>query len=459
MSTGKSPAELGQMDIKKLLISYSLPAIVAQIASSVYNIIDSIFVGQGVGALAISGMAITLPLMNMGAAFGAMVGAGGSTLISIKMGQKDDRGAAHVLGNIAVLNVLLGVLVMTIGLVFMDQILAIFGASKDTMPYARDFMTIILYGNVITHLYFGLNSAMRSAGHPQKAMFATLLTVICNIIFAPLFIFVLDLGIKGAAMATVLSQTISLALIMAHFCDRNQFLHFQRFAFKLKASIVKGILAIGISPFMIHICSCLVVILINNKLGYYGGDYAIGAYGNVNKILMLFAMLVLGINQGMQPIAGYNYGAKKYDRVTEVLKYAVIYACTIMLTAFTVCELFPVQIMSVFTTDADMIDKSAFGLRIAVAAFPLVGFQMVTTTFFQSIGKAVWAAILSTTRQLLFLAPLLLILPNIFGLTGVWVCLPCSDVTATLLTAVLLFIQLKKFRKMAENEKNNLIKG
>ena len=446
MAASKSPTELGHKDIKKLLLDYSLPAIVAQMASSVYNIVDSIFIGQGVGPMAIAGMALTLPLMNMAAAFGALVGAGGSTLISIKMGQKDDQGAAHVLGNIAMLNIILGVAVMIIGLVFMDQILVLFGASETTMPYAKEFMRVILIGNVVTHLYFGLNSAMRSSGNPRKAMICTLVTVICNIILAPIFIFGFGWGLGGAAAATVLSQTISLAVIIKHFADRNQFLHFQRFAFRLKKNIVKGILSIGISPFAINICSCMVVILINNQLYTYGGDYAIGAYGNVNKILMLFAMVVLGINQGMQPIAGYNYGAKQYDRVGEVLKFAILYAEVVMITACVASELFPHQIMSMFTPDEKMIADSAYGLRITVATFPLVGFQMVATNFFQSIGKALWSAVLSTTRQLLFLLPLLLILPNIFELLGVWICLPIADTLAFVVTAILLWNQLKKFK-------------
>ena len=451
MSVGKSPAELGQADIRKLLIIYSIPTIVALIASSVYNIIDSVFIGHKVGALAIAAMTITLPLMNIAAAFGAMVGAGGSTLITIKMGQKDDQGAAHVLGNIAVLNVILGVFIMLVGLIFMKPIAILFGASASTWPYVRDFMTVILIGNVGTHLYFGLNNAMRSAGNPRKAMNMTLLTVLFNLILAPIFIFVFEWGIRGAALATVLSQTVSLVLIVRHFLDSRQFLHFQRFAFRLRQSIVKGILSIGISPFLLNICSCLVVILINRQLASYGGDYAIGAYGNVNKILMLFAMVVMGINQGMQPIAGYNFGAKQYGRVTEVLKTAIFFASSVMITAFLVCEFFSHQIMMAFTSDERMIADSAFGLRITVATFPIVGFQMVTSTFFQSIGKAAWAAFLSTTRQMLFLIPMILLLPHLLGQTGIWVSMPVADTLSSIVTAILLIYQFRKFKKMDES--------
>lgn len=457
MSVGKSPAELGSMPVKKLLVSYSLPPIAAMMASSVYNIIDSAFLGHSVGDYALDAMAITLPLMNVAAAFGAMVGAGGSTLISIKMGQKDEQGAAHVLGNVTVLNIILGLIIMTAGLVFMDPILTVFGASDDVRPYARQFMTVILLGNVFTHLYFGLNNALRSSGNPRMAMNMTFLTVLINLILAPLFIFVLGWGLRGAALATLLGQIISLSVIVRYFANPQQFLHFQRWAFKLKGSIVKGILSIGISPFLLNICSCLVVILINHRLYEFGGDHAIGAYGNVNKVLMLFAMVVLGINQGMQPIAGYNFGARQHHRVIEVLKYAVLYATVIMVCACLVCELFPCQIMQTFSSGDDMVEASAYGLRIAIATFPIVGFQMVASTFFQSINKAFLAAILSTTRQMLFLVPLLLLLPAFFELDGVWFSLPIADALSSLLTAIVLVSQLRKFKDMASRESGAIL--
>ena len=449
MKVGKSPAELGTMPVGKLLVSYSLPPIAAMMASSVYNIIDSAFLGHSVGDYALDAMAITLPLMNVAAAFGAMVGAGGSTLISIKMGQKDEKGAAHVLGNITVLNIILGLTLMTVGLLFMDPILTVFGASDDVRPYAAEFMTVILLGNVFAHMYFGLNNALRSSGNPKMAMNMTFLTVGINLVLAPLFIFVFGWGLRGAALATITGQIVSLALIVRYFSNPQQFLHFQRWTFQLKGSIVKGILSIGISPFLLNLCSCLVVILINHRLYEFGGDHAIGAYGNVNKVLMLFAMVVLGINQGMQPIAGYNFGARQFHRVIEALKYAVLYATSVMLFAFTMCELFPSAIMRLFSQGEDMVEASAYGLRITIATFPIVGFQMVASTFFQSINKAFIAAILSTTRQLLFLVPLLAFLPNFWQLDGVWFSLPIADTLSSLLTAAVLFWQLGKFKEMA----------
>ena len=450
MSTqNNAPNEMGTANIGKLLISYALPSIAAQMISSIYNVVDSIFIGRGVEPLAIAGFGITLPLMNLAAAFGSLVGAGGGTLISIKLGQKDKDGANHVLGNVVVLNIIIGLSVMLFGLLFMDKILVLFGASDDTISFARDFTEVILYGNVITHLYFGLLCAVRSCGFPKKAMTITMLSVVVNIILCPVFIFWLGLGIRGAALATIIAQSFGLSVLIRHFADKNKYISFHRRFLKLKNDIVKGIVSVGLSPFMMNICACVVVIIINNQLKTYGNDYAIGAYGIVNKMLMLFAMLVLGLNQGMQPIAGYNYGAKKYGRVTEVFKKTVIYATMVMIGAFILCECFPHAICSVFTDDEEMTDISANAMRIMIFAFPIVGFQMVTSNFFQSIGKAVTAAVLSTTRQLLFLLPSLLILPKFFGLDGVWYSLPVSDVISTVLAVLLLTKEYKKLKAAA----------
>ncbi|HOI25855.1 MAG TPA: MATE family efflux transporter [Paludibacteraceae bacterium] len=444
MADVKSPTELGTGNIKKLLIAYSGPAIVAMMASSLYNIIDRIFIGQGVGAMAISGLAITFPLMNLAAAFGAMIGAGGATLVSIKMGQKDSESANKVLGNVLMLNLILGTAFMIFGLIFIDDILSIFGASENTLPYARDFMQIILLGNVVTHLYLGLNSIMRSSGYPRKAMYTTLLTVLVNLILAPIFIFGFDWGIRGAATATVFAQIVALIFVLVHFANKENFIHFKPGIYKLEKRIVSGILAIGMGPFVMHACSCLVVILINNALTRYGGDLAVGAYGIINGIVMLFVMLVLGLNQGMQPIAGYNFGAQQIDRVYEVLRLTIIYATVVMTIAFLLGELIPKQIAMLFTKDEELIRLSTNGMRIVVAAFPIVGFQMVVANFFQSIGKASRSVFLSATRQLIFLIPLLLILPGMFGTNGVWISMPVSDFLSTLIAVGLLYNEIKR---------------
>lgn len=452
MGNISTPTALGTENIGKLLLSYSVPAIIAMMAASLYNIVDSIFIGQGVGALAISGLAITFPLINLAAAFGSLVGAGGSALISIKMGQQDKKSATQVLGNIVVLNLILGISLTVVGLLAMNPILLFFGASEDTIVYARDYMQIILIGNVITHLYLGLNSVMRSSGYPKKAMITTLLTVLVNAMLDPIFIFGLDWGIRGAAIATVLSQVFALIWVTRHFFNKTSFIRFQPGIYQLKKRIVAGIISIGMSPFMLNVCSCLVVILINHALKRYGGDLAIGAYGIVNRMVMLFVMVVLGVNQGMQPIAGYNFGAKQYGRVSEVLKKTIVYATCVTTFAFLICMIFPYYLARSFTSDQNLIALAITGMRITVAVFPIVGFQMVTSNFFQSIGMAKKAVFLSSTRQLLFLIPMILILPKFFGLNGVWISMPVSDGLATFIAAFMLWKQFKVFKAHENGE-------
>lgn len=443
MNEKSSPAILGTGNIKKLLWEYSGPAIVAMMASSLYNIIDRIFIGKGVGSLAISGLALTFPLMNLAAAFGAMIGAGGATLVSIKLGQKDKESAEMVLGNVFTLNIILGIVFMLAGLTFLDEILYVFGASENTLPYARDFMEVILLGNVITHLYLGLNSVMRSSGNPNKAMITTLLTVVVNLILAPIFIFYFGWGIRGAATATVIAQLVALIFVLVHFIDKKNYLHFKAGIYKLKARVVGGIFSIGMAPFVMHACSCLVIIIINNALQSHGGDLAIGAYGIINGVVMLFVMLVMGLNQGMQPIAGYNFGANQQARVNQVLKLTIIYASIVMTASFLIGELLPYQVAGLFTDDQELIDISAKGMRIVVSVFPIVGMQMVVTNFFQSIGRAQWAIFHSASRQLLFLLPLLLILPRYYDTNGVWLSMPISDAMSTVVACGMLYYEFR----------------
>ncbi len=447
-----NPKELGTENVRKLLIDYSGPAIAAMMASALYNVIDRAFIGQGVSALAIAGLAITMPVMNLSAAFGAMIGAGGATLTSIKLGQQDTLSAQKVLGNVFLLNVVLGVVFMAVGLFFLDDILYFFGASENTISYARDFMQVILIGNVITHLYLGLNSVMRASGHPTKAMRMTFLTVVINLILAPLFIFFFHWGIRGAASATIIAQTVAFLIIMKHFSDKNNILHWRRDIFTFDKRIIKGILSIGMAPFMLNACACLVVILINRALTEYGGDLAVGAYGGiVNSVLMVFAMIVMGLNQGMQPIAGYNFGAQIYSRVRKVLKLTILAATCVTSFAFIVSESIPYYVARLFTTDEELIGVAIRGLRICAAAFPIVGFQMVTSNFFQSIGKASMAVVLSSTRQLLLLVPLLLILPSHFKtVESVLVCMPISDALSSIIAFILLKVEMRKFNRLKD---------
>ena len=447
MSQKSAPTTLGTESIRKLLMQYAGPAIIAMTASSLYNMVDSIFIGQGVGPLAISGLAITFPVMNLSAAFGAMVGVGASTLLSVKLGQKDYSTAQNILGNVITLNTIIGVIFGILMLLFINPILYFFGASDATIDYARDYMTIILLGNVITHMYLGLNAMLRSAGHPQKAMYATIGTVIINTILDPLFIYTFDMGIQGAAIATVLAQAIALCWQLKIFSNQNELIHLRKGTFKLQHKIVSNTLAIGLSPFLMNLCACFVVILINKGLQKHGGDLAIGAYGIANRVVFFFVMIVMGLNQGMQPIAGYNYGARQFDRVTRVM-WLTIYAATLVTTAAFLTGFFiPELVARAFTTDAELIRQAAHGLFLLVLAFPVVGFQMVTVNFFQSIGMAKKSIFLSLTRQLLFLIPLLLILPHFFGQTGVWMSAPISDTLSSLLAGWMLYRQFQIFKK------------
>ena len=440
------PLTLGTEPVGKLLRQYAIPAIIAMTASSLYNMVDRIFIGQGVSALAISGLAVTFPLMNLAAAFGSLVGVGASTLISVKLGQRDYKTAQQILGNVLVLNTIIGVVFMLFALLFLDPILLFFGASEQTIGYARDYMIIILLGNPITHIYLGLNSVLRSAGHPQKAMYATIMTVVLNSILDPLFIFGFKWGIQGAAIATILSQLVALLWQFKLFSNKDELLHFHRGIFHLRRRIVFDSLAIGMAPFMMNLAACFIVILINNGLKSHGGDLAIGAYGIVNSVAFLFVMIVMGLNQGMQPIAGYNYGALQMNRVIGVLRKTIFYATLITTAGFLAGELVPRLIVRIFTPDETLTDLAVYGMRITVMFFPLVGFQMVVSNFFQSIGMAKKAIFLSLTRQVIFLIPFLLILPHFWGITGVWASLPAADFVAFVVAAIMFVSQIRKFK-------------
>ena len=449
MTAQKTPTALGTESIGKLLMQYAVPAIIAMTASSLYNMVDSIFIGHGVGTMALSALALTFPLMNLGAAFGALVGVGAATLISVKLGQKDYDTAQRVLGNVFVLNILLGLAFTVIVFPFLNPILYFFGGSDETVEYARQFMEIILLGYVVTHLYLGLNAVLRASGHPKQAMYATIATVAINTILAPIFIFMFDWGIRGAAIATVSAQVIALLWQLKQFNNANELLHFRRGIFRLKRKIVFDSLAIGMSPFLMNLAACLIVILINQGLKKYGGDLAIGAFGIVNRLVFIVVMIVMGLNQGMQPIAGYNFGAKLYDRVNKVLKLTIIYATCVTTFGFLVGMLAPNLVVGIFTSDAELTELSATGLRITVMFFPIIGFQMVTSNFFQSIGMAGKAIFLSLTRQMLILLPCLLILPHFFGVAGVWYSMPVSDLLASLIALVMLVYQFRKFKTAA----------
>lgn len=460
MSVQDSPLSLGTDSLGKLLFRYAMPAIIAQVAASLYNIVDSIFVGQGVGPLAITGLALTMPMMNLTAAFGAMVGAGSAALTSIRLGQGNKPAAENILGNVVLLNVVLGVVLMFFGLFYLDELLYFFGASEQSIPYAREYMRIILYGNVITHMFHGLNCMLRVAGYPNKAMNITFISVILNAVLDAVFILWLKWGIAGSAWATVLSQLVALAVQTAHLSRPDSFLRFRRGIFKFRWDIVKNIVEVGMAPFMIQSCACVVVIIVNTKLRQYGGDLSIGAYGIANRVAFLFTMVVMGLTQGMQPIVGYNYGARKYDRVMRTLWMTVGWAVGITTFGFLVCELFPYQVVRMFVSEdgtgdaTKLIEASARGLCLLVMMLPIVGFNIVAGNFFQHIGKPKRAIVLSVSRQLLFIVPLLFVLPPVLGGDGVWYAIPIADFASTVLAAVLLFMQLRKFKQNPSSERS-----
>ena len=434
MSNHSAPLELGTKPSGQLLAQYALPAIIAMTASSLYNMIDSIFIGQGVGAMAISGLAITFPFMNLSGAIGACIGVGASTFLSVKLGQKDYSMALRIFGNAIVLKIITGIVFGTLCLIFLSPILRFFGATDNTLPYAREYMEIILLGNVFTHLYFGMNSMLRAASKPRQAMYATIFTVVLNTALDPLFIYTFDMGIRGAAIATVISQITALCWQFKLFSNPNELIHFKRGTFRLEWPIVKNILGIGISPLAMNATSCLIVIVINTALVNYGGDLAVGAYGIANRLAFFFFMIVMGMNQGMQPIAGYNYGAGNTDRLMHVLRLTITIAVIAMTVGWIICQFLTHPCVRLFTNDSQLIDIASHGVRINSLVFPLIGIQAVITNFFQSIGKAKISIFLSLSRQLIFLLPLLILLPKSLGVDGVWWSLPASDFVSTIVT-------------------------
>ena len=451
MEQAKQFNVLGEKPVGSLLMEYAIPAIVAMAASSIYNIIDGIFIGQGVGPHAIMGLALTGPVMSLTAAFGAMVGVGAATLMSVRLGQKDYETARHILGNVLIMNTVIGLGLGIVLQIFLSPILRFFGASDVTLPYAYDFMTVILCGNVVTHLYLGLNALLRSTNRPRMAMYATFGTVIINCMLAPLFIFVFDWGIRGAAAATIVAQLLMLLWQLRLFSNKEDMIRLERGILQPDYKIMKEALVIGLPQFLINLCACLVAIIVTRSMTQYGGDTAVGAFGISNRLVLFIVMVVIGLNQGMQPIAGYNFGAKKYDRLLAVLKKAIIFGTLITTLGFIVGTFFATPCVTLFAKDSpELIEESARGLRIVVTFFPLIGMQIVSTAFFQSIGYAGKSIFLSLTRQLLFLLPALLLLPHLFNdpLEGVWYAPAVADAMASFLSFFLLWREVQKFRKM-----------
>ena len=447
MDNKKAALELGTKPVGALLWQYALPAMVAMVANSLYNIIDRSVIGQVVGPEAIAGLGITFPFMNLSAAFGAAVGVGASTCISVKLGQRDYKTAQHLLGNTVTLNLIIGLVFMVVCLIFLDPILRFFGASDVTLPYAREFMQVILAGNMVTHMYFGMNAVLRASGKPRHAMYSVLFTVGCNIVLVIAFVWWFHWGIRGAALATITSQSLALCWQMWLFSRPQELLHLERGIYRLKPDLVRNIIAIGISPFLMQTTSCVIVIFMNNQFVRYGGDMAVGAYSIANSMVMVFFMFVMGVTQGMQPIVGYNYGARKYDRMLRCVWLSIAVGTVILLMGWTLSMLFPREIARIFTTDETLLELSARGLRIDMLVFFVVASQAIITNFFQCIGKVRISIFLSLSRQLFFLLPMAYLFPLAYGLDGVWYAMPASDFIAFVITIPVLMWYLKKLKK------------
>ncbi len=464
MANGSAPTELGTKPVGSLLRQYAVPGIIAMTASSLYNMVDSIYIGHipDIGSLSIAGLAVTFPLMNISSALGTLVGVGAATMISVLLGQKNYKIAGKVLSNEVTLNILTGLIFTTVTLIWMNPILRFFGASDATLPFAKDYFEIITIGNAITHLYFGLNAVARSSGNPKLAMGLTLFTVTSNAILDPIFIFALGMGIRGAALATVLCQCMALAYTLWYFLNPHRFLHLPRSIreYRIDWRIAKDSLSIGMGPFLMNLASCIVVLFINQQLVKWGGDLAIGAYGIVNRISFLFIMVVMGFNQGMQPIAGYNFGARQYSRVRDVYVRTAGWATIITTLGFIVSEFLADPAVKIFTNDPLLVEKASAGLRKLNIALPIVGFQMVTTNLFQCLGMVRKSIFLSLSRQLLFLLPCIYILPSLLeSENGVWYSFPISDTLAAIVTAILGWRLIVKLNSLKDGEDPSVLGG
>lgn len=449
--------QLGEESIGKLLLKFSIPAIVGMLVNALYNMVDRIFIGRGVGSLAISGIAVGFPLSIINMAFGMLVGIGSSTMVSIKLGEKKKDEAEKILGNALVLDVAISLIISVLGVTFLDSILKVFGASADTLPYARDYMKYIIGGALLQNIGFGINNIIRAEGNPRIAMATMMIGAVLNTILDPIFIFIFDMGVEGAAIATILSQAVSSAWVLYYFLSGKSTLKFKKENLKLNIPTVKAIFSVGVSPFAMQLASSLVTTLYNKKLVTYGGDLAVGAMGIINSIIMLFFMPMFGINQGSQPIIGYNYGAKQYDRVKKTLKIAVAAGVIIATIGFIVIQSFPEALISIFNKkDAELIAIGAHGIRIDMIALPIIGFQIISSNYFQAIGKAKIAIFLSLSRQVILLIPMLIILPPIFKLDGVWMAGPISDVLSAALTGAFLYRDMRLLNNMENNQKCNM---
>ena len=445
---------LGTESVGKLLLKYSVPAIIGMLVNALYNVVDRIFIGNipGVGPLAITGVGVTMPIMSITLAFAMLIGIGCTTNISIKLGQGKKEDAQKIIGNGITLSIIISLILSIIGIVFGNQILHLFGASDQTLYYAKSYIYIILAGTVFNTLGFTLNNTIRGDGNPKLA--ATIMVVGCitNVILDAVLIFVFNLGIQGAAIATVISQIVTASWGLMYYVKGKSNLTFEKSSLKLDKSLVKSIIAIGIAPFSMQIATSLVQVISNNALKMYGGDLAIGAMATISSISMIFLMPIFGLNQGSQPIIGFNYGAKQYDRANKAFKISALISIVILTAGWVLVQLSPETVIGMFNKDPKLMDISVNGIRIYLFMIPIIGISITGSNYIQSVGKAKIATVLSLLRQVILLIPMILILPNFFGLNGVWYASPISDFLSTAITAYILYRELKSYKKEEKAE-------
>lgn len=443
--------QLGEGKVLGLLFKFSIPAIVGMLVNALYNIVDRIFIGNGIGSLGIAGITIAFPIMLFIMACGMLIGIGANSLISIRLGQGKKEAAELIMGNAMVMLIGISLIITAAGLVFLEPLLKAFGASPAVMPYAMGYTQIILLGTVFQSIGFGMNNFIRAGGRPGVAMFTMLIGALLNTVLDPLFIFVFHWGIQGAALATIISQLVSAIWILYHFIGGKSILRIYLKNLKLNLDTVKGIVLIGSAPFAMQIAASLLNVIMNRTLFFYGGDIAISGMGIVNSVLVLFLMPIFGINQGVQPIIGYNYGAKKYDRVKEALKLGIIGATLIVLTGFIVTQFFSHEIVALFNQkDVELIAFGSRAIKIFLLFLPIIGFQIVSANYFQAVGKPKQAAFLSLSRQVLILIPAILILPRFFGLDGALMAGPVADLLSSIITGIVITMELKNLGKQHE---------
>ncbi len=453
MTSSNRLSELENSPIGKLLYKYSLPSIVGMVVMSVYNIIDRMFIGQGVGPDAIAGLAITFPVMNVSAAFGVLIGGGAGARTSIVLGQGKRRTAEYILGNSIIMTLIFATIYLTLFAIFIDEVLILFGASATSLPYARDFMLYILPGLLFNNLTFSFCNIMRATGYPKKAMWANFIGAGLNVILAPIFIFGFKWGIKGAAVATDIAMFISMIYVQLHFINKKSEIHYKKGIYRIDWEILKPILAVGAAPCIVNTAGCVINAVLNNTIYKYGGDTSVAAMGIFMTFSQLAIMFVLGVCMGMQPIVGFNYGAKRFDRLKRAYWLTVAVSTGVCLIGTIASIFFPRYVAMIFTTDESLIAACEHAMPIANVVFWIAGFQIVTTNFFQSLGEATKSVFMSLSRQVIFLLPFLIILPPLLQLDGVWYAFPVSDFLASLIGMILLIIEMKKINRLMDANK------